>query len=238
MAIVYGRVTHHHACPRVPFLVWAIVALGSAAPLSGQVADCDLTRSGGSITGECLGAAVELRPGTERLSWVGTIEVGDTLAQLEVTTYDYPSGSIEVVRTPWGWFVPTELGLEADPPALSWSFQDEAPPSQVDLRILDHARTLITDERTWDRADDRACLSSDSTFSLYCALIEATRVVTGAYQHRQPALQVVRSVVRERWPERIVDHALVDFNNHSATTWEDLVGVFDLSRGQVGDSLQ
>jgi len=44
----------------------------------------------------------------------------------------------------------------------------------------------------------------------------------GRYHHRQPALELVREVIAERWRERITSHQLVDFNNHPATTMADL----------------
>ena len=210
-----------------------------ATSIHGQGVKCRLSHSSGVITGECLGAAVELRRGVSGESrWLGTLEVGDTLLDIDVASYEYSSGPIEVVRTPWGWFVPTELDLDAEPPLLAWSMSEEAPPSDADLEILARARDLIATEHRWDRADDRVCAPSDTTYSLYCAMAEATRFVGGQYQHRQPALQIVRRVVAEEWSERIVDHRLMDFNNHSKTTYAELMRIFELSRERVLQSMR
>jgi hypothetical protein len=49
------------------------------------------------------------------------------------------------------------------------------------------------------------------------------------YHHSQPALDIVRSVINERYRERLKGHGLMDFNNHSATTLEDLRTVLELA---------
>jgi len=210
------------------FLIPISAILVFAKTAHAQFVECALAHSGDTVTGECLGAAVELRRGVSgEAQWLGTLRVADTPVVMDVIRHGYAGGPVDVVRTPWGWFLPSKLDLEADPPQLAWSMSDEAPPASQDLQILTWARSLITSEENWDRADDRVCSPSDTTYSLYCALAEATRLVSGQYQHRQPALQVVRQVVREAWPQRVVEHRLMDFNNDSRTTYADLLAVFD-----------
>jgi hypothetical protein len=51
----------------------------------------------------------------------------------------------------------------------------------------------------------------------------------GRYHHRQPALELVRAVIAERWRDRITSHQLVDFNNHPATTISDLRTVLQVA---------
>lgn len=115
-----------------------VAILASAAPAGAQLVECTLARSGGALTGECLGAAVELRPGVPGESqWLGTLAVGDTAIDIDIIGYGYAAGPIDVFRTPWGWFIPSRLDLEADPPQLAWSMSDEAPPALRDLEILD-----------------------------------------------------------------------------------------------------
>ncbi len=224
---------------RSPIWIPPLAILVLVTSIHGQAVECRLSHSSGVITGECLGAAVELRPGAIGQSrWLGTLAIGDTVIDVDVASYEYSSGPIEVFRTPWGWFIPTKLDLEGEPPVLAWSMSEEAPPSKTDLEILDRAQALIPTEERWDRADDRVCAQSDTTYSLYCAMAEATRLVGGHYQHRQPALQVVRRVVAEEWSELVVDHRLMDFNNHSKTTYAELMGIFDLSRERVLQSVR
>jgi hypothetical protein len=40
---------------------------------------------------------------------------------------------------------------------------------------------------------------------------------------------LVRAVISERWRERVTGHTIIDFNNHSATTLDDLRTVLVLS---------
>ena len=100
---------------------------------------------------------------------------------------------------------------------------------ETEMQILQTARDLLSSEDVWDRADDRNCENDDYRLSLYCALARATASAMGRYQHRQPAMQVVRTVIRSEWSERVVDHRLMNFNNDERTTLSDVHRLFDLS---------
>lgn len=216
-----------------------VVIFACAGSARAQVVECTLAHSGATVVGECLGAAVELRAGVSgEPQWLGTLAVADTLVDIDVIAYQYAAGPTDVFRTPWGWFIPSELDLEADPPRLAWSMSEEAPPAEQDLDVLRRARALIGSEVEWDRADDRVCGPSDATYSLYCALAEATRMVDGQYQHRQPALQAVRQIVGQGWPDRIVEHRLMDFNNDPQTTYADLQAVFDRAEERLRQTIR
>jgi hypothetical protein len=96
--------------------------------------------------------------------------------------------------------------------------------SQVDLEILNHAASLLTAE-TWNRTDDRICSDDirEGRVSLFCAIYQASVVVEGEYLHRRPATRALRDVVYEAGETRIGSHTLMDYNNHSDTTLEDLL---------------
>lgn len=221
-----------------------------AAQLDAQRVSCELHRGGGdTIQGECVpdqaddvplpAASIRLYPvGEEGTDWVGSLTVDDRTFDVSVTTYEYWSGLVRIVTTPFGWFIPDTLDLQDEPPRLVWNLEDEAPPSSTDLIILTRARNLLSDESVWDRDDDRECAPSDSTYSLYCSLAEATRQVTGEDRHRQPALQVVRRVVQDKWSERIENHRLMDFNNDPATSYEDLIQTFEIARERILNALR
>ena len=139
---------------------------------------------------------------------------------IDIKRVEYADGAILALRTPFGWFPTT---LRRDGESLVVSFEEsELPPSDVDLRIVQAARLLLADEAAWDRRDDRICESTDTTFSLYCAMHRATIDVTDEFHHRQPALQAVRAVVQSMWSARYSDHRLMDFNNHPDTTLTDI----------------
>ena len=114
----------------------------------------------------------------------------------------------------------------------------EAPPSEVDLQILQLARNLLSSEEVWDRDDDRNCENDASLISVYCALARATSEAMGAYQHRQPAMQAVRRVIAAEWHDRIVDHRLMNFNNDPRTTLADVKRLFELAEESLRRSVR
>ena len=230
---------------RRQFLCMAFVVTWSGVGhLGAQEVECRLGRvAEGVIAGSCSGL---LDSGTVDIrltqgdgagpAWVGTMS--ESRVNVDLTTYDYASGPVDIIRTPFGWFLLTTLDLVADSLRFGWSMDREAPPSALDLQIIAHARSLLAEEAVWDRADDRVCAPSDVTYSVYCALAEGTRVVAGEYQHRQPALQLVRRVVGEEWGERIKNHRLMDFNNDPNTTFDDLARLFDLVQDRIVQSIR
>lgn len=60
----------------------------------------------------------------------------------------------------------------------------------------------------------------------------------GSIKHRQPALQTVRQIVGEGWPERILEHRLMDFNNDLRTTYADLRMVFDRAQDRLRETIR
>ncbi|MCH8255137.1 MAG: hypothetical protein IID06_07290 [Gemmatimonadetes bacterium] len=90
--------------------------------------------------------------------------------------------------------------------------------------------TLTSVELADERMSFSFNLRADArTWSLYCALYQATADVTGESHHRQPALQVVRRIVAEVGAERIEGHRLMDFNNHPETTLAEIHAILDRS---------
>jgi hypothetical protein len=99
------------------------------------------------------------------------------------------------------------------------------PPSanEDDVIILRSALAGVDKIAMWNRQETQSCLSPDQTNTgLFCLLYGAIEKQMGRYHHRQPALELVRAVIAERWRDRITSHQLVDFNNHPATTIADL----------------
>jgi hypothetical protein len=111
-----------------------------------------------------------------------------------------------------------------------------APATADDIAILTSAFNRLRSLKVWDRQDDRDCANdTPGSTSLFCLLSATVESRMGRYHHSQPALEVVRSVINERWPERLKGHGLMDFNNHPATTMEDLRTVLEsaLARARV-----
>lgn len=112
------------------------------------------------------------------------------------------------------------------PPSLPGSTPEyerrDQPVAPEDLRILQRADEILSDESKWDRHDDRVCSAEDRTWSLYCALHKASIEVLGEYQHRRVALQEVRFAVEEATKGMELEHRLMDFNNLPSTRFEDV----------------
>ena len=107
---------------------------------------------------------------------------------------------------------------------------DVRPPvTPVDLKIVQRARALIPSEAQWNRADNRKCEPAAGTFSMYCALQQATLDAGLKFEHRGAALQEVRFVIDEITVERNYDHRLMDYNNDPRTRFADMQQVFHIA---------
>jgi hypothetical protein len=99
-----------------------------------------------------------------------------------------------------------------------------------DISILRSALTGLDRIAHWNRQELQNCTGLDqANTGLFCLLYGAVERSMGRYHHRQPALELVRSVIAERWRDRITSHQLVDFNNHPATTIAELRTVLQVA---------
>lgn len=98
-----------------------------------------------------------------------------------------------------------------------------APATTNDVAILDSALKRIRSLQGWDRNADQDCRNDvGEPTSLFCVLWAAVEAQMGRYHHAQPAMDLVRTVIAERWRERLSGHMLMDFNNHPSTTASDM----------------
>ena len=118
----------------------------------------------------------------------------------------------------------------------------ERPATPEDLRILERADEILSDATKWDRADDRVCNAADTTWSLFCAVKQATEEVLGMYRHEdkmgQAATREVRRVIEELNPGHKFQHRLMDYNNLPTTSFEEIKKVLHLARQRVASQLQ
>jgi len=105
----------------------------------------------------------------------------------------------------------------------------DRPVSQLDLDILDRALSILHSEAAWDRADDRECSADDTSWSIFCALHQASIAVSGGYEHRRTALQEVRFIIQDRSAGRDYAHRMMDYNNDPATD-------FDAARSSIAEA--
>lgn len=112
----------------------------------------------------------------------------------------------------------------------------ESPPTGLELRVADadfrvlaRAQKILSGPSVWNRHDDRACEddAKQNSWSLFCALYQASVEVTGVYRHHRPVMMEVRAVVGEVTNRRSFEHQLRDYNNLESTTYADIVSIFD-----------
>jgi len=94
--------------------------------------------------------------------------------------------------------------------------------TRADIDIVKRAETILDSPAKWNRADNRICPLTATTFSLYCALEKATDEVSGKFQHRGAAMQEARFVIDAIAPHARYPHRLMGYNNDPKTTFADI----------------
>jgi len=137
----------------------------------------------------------------------------------------YPGGT-GVMRTYAGWFAVS--GFAAGDSVLRFRVDTvkQVPPGALDRQILERAAAIITSDSVWNRADNRKCQPTATTWSIYCAVDRAEVEVTGGFHHRRPAMELVREIVDERTAKKTYQHRLIGYNNDPATHLEDVRSLF------------
>lgn len=105
--------------------------------------------------------------------------------------------------------------------------ESRPPVTKADLQIVKRAHEILSSPEKWNRADNRECPATETTFSIYCALEKATDEVSGNFQHREAAMQEARFVIDDTAPNaKKYSHRLMDYNNDPTTTFADLQNFF------------
>jgi len=94
----------------------------------------------------------------------------------------------------------------------------------TDLQIIQKADSILADETKWHKDDDRYCFDDidKGRYSLYCALREASIGITGKYLHRRACMQQLRFIIENYDQGRVINHRLMDWNNHPETKFEEV----------------
>jgi hypothetical protein len=159
----------------------------------------------------------------QRVAANGAADLAQSTDSVEIEIYEGGSG---VIRTYQGWFPVSGFAVNATAMHFQFDGKHEVPPNAVDKEILDHASRVITSEAVWNRADDRQCRADATKWSIYCAVERAMIEVTGGFNHRRPAGQVVRQIVDERSANRHYSHRMMDYNNDPQTVMADVRSLF------------
>jgi hypothetical protein len=117
--------------------------------------------------------------------------------------------------------------------------QSQPPVSKSDVPIVQRARQILSSPEKWNRSDNRLCPETETKFSLYCALEEATYEVTQDFMHRGAAMQEARFVIDDDLaPNNHYHHRLMDYNNDPHTTFADVQRFFDFLQARIEGRLE
>ncbi len=144
-------------------------------------------------------------------------------------------GAWGILRTEAGWFPVTNFRSLPGKLVFDLYAFYQISPNVLDRKIIQRAASFLSNTATWNRADNRECPKSAVTLSIYCAMEKATIEVTGGFQHRRPALQLVRGIIDERSAGRDYQHRLMDYNNDPRTQLSDVQSVFKEALARMGD---
>jgi hypothetical protein len=211
-------------------------------PPAAATVHCELHRKDQKWQGVCPGLlgrtpALTLSPATSLKSgryrgdaepvavYAGDMRAQDASVVVELEVYRGGSG----ILRPEGltWLVVDHASTSSDTLTFDIAAGKTVPPSDLDRAIIVRAAAILSSDAVWDRADDRQCGDEDKTWSIYCAMLRATREVTGGIHHRRPAMEVVRELVDRRSAGRNYEHRLRDYNNDPRTTLADVRTLFE-----------
>ena len=105
----------------------------------------------------------------------------------------------------------------------------------LDLKIVQKADAILSDSSKWNKADDRQCEDdiNNVRYSLFCALHKASIDITGEYIPRRPGVEMVKLSVNKYGQRRAVTDKIIEWNNHSDTTFEELKKVLKESMDEI-----
>lgn len=164
------------------------------------------------------------------VSRVAHDDLVSTSDDVEIELY---SGGNGVIRTYNGWYAVSGWTATASTIRFRVDTAKEVAPNALDREIVKRADALLSSNAVWNRADNRKCPAGAATWSIYCALEQATRELTGGFHHRRPALETVRVLVEERTKGRDYNHRLMDYNNDSTTHLADVHTLFTDALAQM-----
>jgi hypothetical protein len=158
-----------------------------------------------------------------RVRTQGAADLDKSADEVEIEIY---TGGTGVARTYAGWFPISGFSVSNSAIRFQLDGKQEVPPNSVDREILERAATIITSDEVWNRADDRKCPATATTWSIYCAVERAQLDVTGGFHHRRPAGELVREIVEARTKDRTYQHRMRDYNNDPSTHLSDVKTLF------------
>jgi hypothetical protein len=147
-------------------------------------------------------------------------------------------GSSHAGFTPFGWFPVTDLKEGGGNLQIRMDASRQLRPTADDVAIITRAIALIPNTAAWNKNDNRRCPPGQAKLSMFCALTQATTEISGGVHYRQPAMQAVREVLNTVDASRIKTHRIMDYNNHPATTLEEIHTLLRTAQARVEKDLR
>jgi hypothetical protein len=95
--------------------------------------------------------------------------------------------------------------------------------TENDLHIIARTREILDSPEKWNHADSGTCAADATTYSLLCALQQASTEVGGSFDNRGAAAQEVRFAIDDMvGNEKHYNSRITEFNNDSVTTFENI----------------
>ena len=114
-----------------------------------------------------------------------------------------------------GWYPLIKVKVARNRLQATFDWQYRNPAVEEDLQVLKQVIDLLLSESHWNPQDDRLCNDDarNRNWSLYCAIQQAYLDLTGDFNHRAAALEMVRKEISLIDPQRKYEHQIMQFNN-------------------------
>ena len=159
----------------------------------------------------------------DRVRTRGAADLAESGDSLEIEVY---AGGKGVIRTYNGWYPISGFASTGSTMSFQIDTSAQVPPNAFDVEILKRADKIISSDAVWNRADNRECPPTATTWSIYCAVEVAEVQVAGGFHHRRPVMELVRMIVDERTAKKTYQHRLMGYNNDPTTKLEDVRSLF------------
>jgi hypothetical protein len=225
------------------------MSLGAPSAAPAVPSNCAFHKTADVLTGSCgplfdSNPTFELKPAAAATSGVWRSDLKPSAVwtgAMTLESYKFPvtlevyGGGHGLLRTEMGWFSVSDLAQSSDV-TFTLDASQEVKPEALDRKIVERAAQILSSDAVWNRKDNRKCPDGATTWSLYCAMQKAVIEVTGAADHRRPAMEAVRVVIEDRSAGRSYEHRLMDYNNDSTTTLADVQSAFKEALAGMDDS--
>ena len=166
-----------------------------------------------------------------------TVIKNDTVKRfVEISWPEKPKRIATLIQYTTGYYAGNfEDGTKILPMVIKeFNFQDAQlqgnwfQPGIIEVNIIENTIKLLHNNNVWNKNDHRIC-TSNTTYSLFCALYRSSVDLDGEYRHLRPAVRFVRDAIQKRYPKKY-DHVLVDFNNAEEITLKELHQILNLAK--------